>query len=178
MIVTFDDKAKEIIKNIVTEGGTPEPTPVPGGLTVNAMPAGNYMFNVDKFLDFLTARGIDIDTETTYFDVICGICIGQPNGQNYIDVGTLVIKVSADCGSVNLYINYSGVYPYNKSFYVSDEPSNPTIRSLFEYFKDENTTLELTGINEYIPLFIVTDFGSHTYTPITIDDIKTFIVAE
>ena len=110
MIVTFDDKAKEIIKNIVTEGDTPEPTPVPGGLTVNAMPAGNYMFNVDKFLDFLTARGIDIDTETNYFDVTCGICIGQNESNNYVMASTLAIKVSADCGTVNLYINYSGIF--------------------------------------------------------------------
>ena len=178
MIVTFDDKAKEIIKNIVTEGDTPEPTPVPGGLTVNAMPAGNYKFDADKFLDFLTARGIDIDTETTYFDVTCGICIGQPEDENYINVNELTIKVSAGCGNINLYINYSGVWPYNKSFNVPDESSNQTIRSLFEYFKDEDTTFELTDINEYIPLFIVPDFGSHTYTPITIDDIKTFIIAE
>ena len=176
MIVTFDDKAKEIIKTIVAEGDTP--APVPGGLTVNAMPAGNYAFNVDKFLDFLTTRGIDIDTETNYFEIIYGIGIGQSVNENYVGVDSLKVQVSAGCGAVTLTIRYSGVYPYENSFSVYDEPSNPTIKSLLEYFKDEDTTFTLRYANEYIPLLIIVNQESHTYTPITIDEIKTFIVAE
>ena len=61
--ITFDEKAKEIIKTVVNNGDTPTPTPTEDSCKPAYLAPGHYKFYADKLLEVLIAKNIDVDAE-------------------------------------------------------------------------------------------------------------------
>lgn len=172
MIVTFDNKAKEIIKTIVTQGDTPAPTP--SGLKFETLPAGTYRIDADKFLELLIAKGIDVDYENpnSSDEIMVGVNVAAPGSEPIDD---MYLYFSQDSGYPQLYIG--GFNGYN-NFRASTEPTVKTIKTFLEALGTEDLTLEISDDLTYIPLFISTINGSYTRLALTADELKAFIVAE
>ncbi len=171
MIVTFDNKAKEIIKNIVTEGDTPEPTP--SKLEFDTLSAGTYKINADKFLELLIAKGIDVDYENPGSND--EIYVGVNVDARYEAIDRMYLNFNEDSGYPQLYI-----YGFNgyATFKASTELSVRTIRTSLEAFSTEDLTFTISKDLTYIPLFISTINDGYTRLALTADEIKTFIIAE
>lgn len=175
MIVTFDNKAKEIIKNIVTQSDTPtpEPTPTPSGLKFETLAAGNYKFKADKFLELLIAKDVDVDYEnpSSSDEIIIGVDVEDSDSA----IAPMYLYFGQDSGYPQLTLSRFGGW---QSFTANTKPEEETIKTYLEALGAEDLTFEIDEDLTYIPLFISTVNGGYTRLALTADEIKTFIVAE
>ena len=126
--ITFDTKAKEIIKEVVTQGDTPEPTPASGTrLEFESLVPGRYTINCANLVALFKAKNVDIDGVLTDSDngIIFGI-------KNY----TYDYKIK----DINLRI-FNGSQEYIEGYFNINSDYNQ-FRTNTKFVKGEELTVE------------------------------------
>ena len=163
MIVTFDNKAKEIIKNIVTEGDTPEPTPTPGATEFYQFEPGKYTVNPTALLDLFKAKNIDLDKEVSSsgFDILFSINVDN----NYADVYDTRINFYLDSSYLNgnLNINNNGDH-FDTHLHISS--GSFTFKTALEAFEiltaSDVPTVNVYAGYSYCPTLWIAVAGDNT----------------
>lgn len=114
--ITFDNKAKEIIKTVVNNGDTPTPTPT-GGARLIDVSGKVLMLNLAKLKSLLVKKNIDIDAEldSWYSGIIFAV------GQSYPDYAE---AESVESLASNLSISLEGRGSTDVNFYFGFGWSN------------------------------------------------------
>lgn len=180
--ITFDTKAKEIIKEVVTQGDTPEPAPASGTrLEFETLTPGRYTINCANLIALLKSKKVDIDGEITDSDN--GIIFGIQNYASDFQLREIHLEFK---NSSNYYIegNFSLCTEYGSNFTTSTqliEGEELTIEKALEAFSTVDTTRVVEIVYpdfRYAPILGIKVSGKPLTTyPLTKEEFESVIVA-
>ena len=152
MIVTFDNKAKEIIKNIVTQGDTPTPEPTPAAIKFYQFETGTYTINPTALLDLFKAKNIDLDKEVSSGNLNIIFSINNDYADAYVTKLNFYLDSSYLRGNLNININTRG---FDTQLYISS--NNFTLKAALEAFETLATipTIKVYDGYSYCPTLLV-----------------------
>lgn len=167
--ITFDEKAKEIIKTVVNNGDTPTPTPTEGSCKPAFLAPGHYKFYADKLLEVLIAKNIDVDAEIESGWYESGLAFALAFNNNNTSFNN-----RAECFGMSTYPD-SGLHCELKigtsdipTIYFNEDPEVLTYKAILEeiskqYSKGIDVYIDSYRTCAYIPV-IGLQTGSHAAT--------------
>ena len=145
--ITFDTKAKEIIKEVVTQGDTPEPAPASGTrLEFETLTPGRYTINCANLVTILKAKNVDVDGVLTDSDN--GIIFGIKNYTYDYKITDINLKIfNGSQEYIEGYFNLNGDYNSFRTKARFVEGEELTIEKALEAI----ATADLADIADYVP---------------------------
>ena len=145
--ITFDTKAKEIIKEVVTQGDTPEPAPASGTrVEFETLAPGRYTINCANLVAILKAKNVDIDGVLTDSDN--GIIFGIKNYTDDYKIKDINLRIfNGSQEYIEGYFNLNGDYNSFRTKTRFVEGEELTIEKALEAI----ATVDLADIADSVP---------------------------
>lgn len=179
--ITFDEKAKEIIKTVVNNGDTPTPEPTGGVRPINV--SGKILeLNLANLKNLLIKKNVDIDAEldSYYSGIIFAVGQNYPDYDEASDVSYLASNLCLSLegrGSTDacLYFRFGNNYDEGATSIPESEPL--TIEAILDNCYNE-LTISTSNANQLVFPILGVRTGSASdiaYYEITEEEFLSFI---